>query len=67
MQQLAPLDQRARVMSFYAFFMGAGPLGTLFVVTWLIFLGLKAIVISAGCMLLVLAIISLFSPCGAVS
>lgn len=31
MQELAPPEQRARVMSFYAFsFMGAGPLGTLF-------------------------------------
>ena len=31
MQELAPLAQRSRVMSFYAFsFMGAGPLGTLF-------------------------------------
>ena len=31
MQELAPPEQRARVMSFYAFsFMGAGPLGTVF-------------------------------------
>ena len=31
MQELAPPEQRARVMSFHAFsFMGAGPLGTLF-------------------------------------
>lgn len=31
MQELAPPEQRSRVMSFYAFsFMGAGPLGTLF-------------------------------------
>ena len=31
MQELAPPEQRARVMSFFAFsFMGAGPLGTLF-------------------------------------
>jgi MFS family permease len=31
MQELAPPEQRARVMSFYAFsFMGAGPLGTMF-------------------------------------
>lgn len=31
MQEVAPPEQRARVMSFYAFsFMGAGPLGTLF-------------------------------------
>lgn len=64
MQQLAPPDQRARVMSFYAFsFMGAGPLGTLFCGYLADLFGpQQAIVISAGCMLLVLAIISLFSP-----
>ena len=64
MQQLAPPDQRARVMSFYAFsFMGAGPLGTLFCGYLADLFGpQQAIVISAGCMLLVLAIISLSSP-----
>ena len=64
MQQLAPPDQRARVMSFYAFsFMGAGPLGTL-ICGYLadLFGPQQAIVISAVCMLLVLAVISLFSP-----
>ena len=64
MQQLAPPDQRARVMSFYAFsFMGAGPLGTL-ICGYLadLFGPQQAIVISAMCMLLVLAVISLFSP-----
>lgn len=64
MQQLAPPDQRARVMSFYAFsFMGAGPLGTLFCGYLADLFGPQyAIVISAACMLGVLAIISLSSP-----
>lgn len=64
MQQLAPPDQRARVMSFYAFsFMGAGPLGTLFCGYLADLFGPQfAIVISAACMLAVLAMISLSSP-----
>jgi MFS family permease len=64
MQQLAPPDQRARVMSFYAFsFMGAGPLGTLFCGYLADLFGpQRAIVISALCMLVVLIIITFSSP-----
>ena len=64
MQQLAPPEQRARVMSFYAFsFMGAGPIGTLFCGYLADLFGpQQAIVISGVCMLSVLVIISLSSP-----
>ncbi len=63
MQELAPPEQRSRVMSFYAFsFMGAGPLGTLFCGYLSELLGpQQAIQISGACMLVVSFAIALMS------
>ena len=63
MQELAPPEQRARVMSFYAFsFMGAGPLGTMFCGYLSEVLGPQmAIQIAAGSMLAVVVIMGLVS------
>lgn len=63
MQELAPPEQRARVMSFYAFsFMGAGPLGTMFCGYLSEVLGPQvAIQIAAGLMLTVVVIMGLAS------
>ena len=63
MQELAPPEQRARVMSFYAFsFMGAGPLGTLLCGYLAGAYGPQmAIVLCGSAMLLVVAVIRLSS------
>lgn len=64
MQELAPPEQRARVMSFYAFsFMGAGPIGTLFAGYLSEVVGPQmAIQISGALMLTVVFTVSLTSP-----
>ena len=63
MQEVAPPEQRARVMSFYAFsFMGAGPLGTLFCGYLAAIYGpQKAIIICALAMLVVVVLVGLGS------
>ena len=63
MQELAPPEQRARVMSFYAFsFMGAGPLGTLFCGYLSELVGPQtAIIVCGASMLLVMVVVSLTS------
>ena len=64
LQQLAPADQRGRVMSFYAFsFMGAGPFGAL-LNGYLsdIYGPQQAIVISGVGMITVLLLVSSVSP-----
>jgi MFS family permease len=63
MQEMAPANQRARIMAFYSFsFMGAGPIGALlsgYLVTWV---GpLKALMMSSVAMLVVTCILSLRS------
>ena len=64
MQQLAPADQRARVMSFYSLsFLGAAPLGALLVGYLASLYGpQQAIVTAALAMLLVLIMVALVSP-----
>jgi MFS family permease len=64
MQQTAPPALRARVMSFYAFsFMGAGPLGALWAGYMADAYGPQlAIVISAGGMALLVAVMAFVSP-----
>ena len=64
MQQLAPADQRARVMSFYSLsFLGAAPLGALLVGYLASLYGpQRAIVTAALAMFLVLIMVALVSP-----
>ena len=58
MQEIAPVDQRARVMSFYAFsFMGAGPLGTLWGGYLAALLGAQSAIVVNGALMLVVAFI----------
>jgi predicted MFS family arabinose efflux permease len=63
MQEMAPADQRARIMAFYSFsFMGAGPVGALlsgYLVTW--FGPEKALMMSCAAMLVVVSVVSLHS------
>ena len=63
MQELAPPEQRARVMSFYAVsFMGAGPLGTVFVGYLSDAIGPQnAIALCGSAMLLVSLLVGIFS------
>ena len=63
MQQLAPADQRARVMSFYALsFMGAGPIGTVLAGYLSAAYGPQgAILINAALMLLVVVLVTAFT------
>jgi MFS family permease len=64
LQQLAPANQRGRVMSFYSFsFMGAGPFGALFSGYLSDLFGpQRAIVISGLGMVIVLLLVSSVSP-----
>lgn len=60
MQELAPSDQRARIMAFFSFsFMGAGPVGALgngYMASWL---GAPAaLVLSSAAMFVVVAIVA---------
>ena len=61
LQEMAPLDQRGRVMSFYGFsFMGAGPIGTIYCGYLAAYVGpAQAIVINGISMLLVVLVIGL--------
>lgn len=63
MQEMAPVDQRARIMAFFSFsFMGAGPIGALlsgYLVTW--FGPSTALMISSVAMLAVVLIVTLIS------
>ena len=63
MQEMAPVDQRARIMAFFSFsFMGAGPIGALlsgYLVTW--FGPSTALMISSLAMLAVVLIVTLIS------
>ncbi|MFT7131395.1 MAG: MFS family permease [Cyclobacteriaceae bacterium] len=63
MQEMAPADQRARIMAFYSFsFMGAGPVGALlsgYLVTW--FGPEKALMMSCAAMLVVVSVMTLHS------
>ncbi|MEM7079001.1 MAG: MFS transporter [Pseudomonadota bacterium] len=63
MQELAPPEQRARVMSFYAFsFMGAGPIGTVFCGYLSKLLGPQLAIVTCGsAMFLVTIMMILFS------
>jgi MFS family permease len=63
MQEMAPANQRARIMAFYSFsFMGAGPIGALlsgYLVTW--FGPSQALIMSSAAMLVVVCFMSLRS------
>ena len=63
MQEVAPPEQRARVMSFYAFsFMGAGPLGTLFCGYLSALIGPQMAIVTCGALMLgVVLLVTLFS------
>ena len=64
MQQLAPPEQVARVMSFYAFsFMGAGPIGALFCGYMSEYIGPQAtIMLCAVMMFLIVLLLTALSP-----
>ena len=63
MQEIAPPDQRSRVMSFYAFsFMGAGPLGTLWSGYLAAIVGAQnAILLNGALMLIVTVLITILT------